>query len=182
MIYHVHINRTGGTSVAEALGMPHAGERHETVVVVKRNTAMWAQMQTFAFVRNPFDRLLSIYLNRCRTLKSYDGLSFPEFIEKACKGTADGRTIMTAPCANWLSVRVGGQFGVGVGFVGRFEALDVEYARLCDWLGIQAPPLPHRGATDHGSYHGYYTVRMQRMVERIFRRDLEWFGYTFNGK
>src|SRR5690606_34688851 len=69
MIHHdykcifIHINRTGGQSVETAFGQPTQDHRlpQEYKEIYKD---MWSEYFKFSFVRNPWDRMLSVFFNR----------------------------------------------------------------------------------------------------------------------
>lgn len=78
----IHINKTGGSSVEEALGLPF---RHQTaaeaLAVIGRRR--WDRRLTFSVVRNPWDRAVSQYHFRVRTGQTgldESGISFTEWL------------------------------------------------------------------------------------------------------
>lgn len=68
-------------------------------------------------------------------------------------------------------------------YVLRFEQLDQDYARLCDVLGNEDSSLNHVNKTKHKNesvfYADYYDEKSRKIVGDLFRRDIEYFGYTF---
>ena len=64
-------------------------------------------------------------------------------------------------------------------FVGRFETLEEDWARLCEKLSLDVK-LPHRGKRrDPKHYREYYDEETRRMVEEVHAVDLEKYGYSF---
>jgi hypothetical protein len=70
-----------------------------------------------------------------------------------------------------------------VDFIGKYENLEEDFARVCDKIGIQAPKLAHkRQAKDRATYQKYYTAETAALVAEHFKRDIEMFGYAFDGE
>ena len=107
------------------------------------------------FVRNPFDRLVSLY--HYKKLKGFTGIirgkkkefkdiSFAEFIEDICSIPFQNPKLWHHKISNMY---IKPQFlaipNKGVNFVGRFENLEEDYKKVCDLLGIINPPkLVHK--------------------------------------
>jgi hypothetical protein len=66
-----------------------------------------------------------------------------------------------------------------VDFVGRFETLADDFARVCAATGVRAN-LPHLNRTRHDDYRTYYSDRACRLVADYCREDIEYFGYGFD--
>ncbi len=146
----------------------------------------------FAFVRNPWDRLLSCYLQKLgpggRGLTRYDyggtelhqGMSFAEFLEAVHEipddeADAHFRSQHAAVCDP--------DGAVMADFVGRFENLERDFALVAERLGLgnDGAALPHltRSANDRRSYVGFYDDRLKKLVQERFEKDIETFGYSF---
>ncbi len=145
----------------------------------------------FAFVRNPWDRLVSLYEYlhklgdgtkvRRRLLRSRVK-TFPRFIESAC----DLDSLEPVGCYNWRGVsqansqldwlRYDGRMLPD--FIGKFERLRADWQTACDLMGIRAP-LPHSNRTKHRHYGEYYDERLRRLVTRRYAEEIEMFKYCF---
>jgi hypothetical protein len=66
-----------------------------------------------------------------------------------------------------------------VDFVGRFEALERDFATVCRRIGID-PSLPHINRSTHRDFRDYYTPRTKAMVAEAYSADIERFGYEFD--
>ena len=145
---------------------------------------VWSAYFKFAVVRNPWDRVVSLYtfhedqfwgdstlrghhdrgalFERCSTFDEFVRLlPFLAFPDQATFVTDDKGTII-------------------VDFVGRFERLESDFALICRRLGVDGG-LPHLNRTRRSGpgYRDYYTDETRSLVEQVYRRDVELFGYTF---
>ncbi len=66
-------------------------------------------------------------------------------------------------------------------FIGKFERLEEDWARVAQKLGI-AEKLPHRRANPRARhYTEYYNPRTREVIANKFKVDIERFGYEFEG-
>jgi hypothetical protein len=69
-----------------------------------------------------------------------------------------------------------------VDFIGRFENLHNDFNRLCLTIGIAPMELLHaKTQRPHADYRSYYTDETREKVARHWKRDIEAFGYDFDG-
>ncbi|OHB78464.1 MAG: hypothetical protein A2W31_00060 [Planctomycetes bacterium RBG_16_64_10] len=176
----VHINKTGGSSIESALGLPfrHMTAREMQALVGPQR---WQRRFTFTVVRNPWAKVVSHYgyrLKRDKLCRDGDRLGFADWVRLAY-GQNDPRYYdvpkMFMPQVDWITDDHGAML---VDFVGRFEDLEGSFAEICRRLGVVAT-LPHLKRTDHGPYQEYYTPEARGIVARWFARDIEQFGYGF---
>ena len=138
----------------------------------------------FGFVRNPFDRVVSLYfyLRRIQCVDVPGDLDFAGFCHKIALGQHPPVGLYNYrglnqcnPMADWLTDPDGRLF---VDDWGRYENLAVDFARIGAKLGITGP-LPHENRGDRLPYREYYTPATRALIEKIYRRDLDLFGYAF---
>jgi chondroitin 4-sulfotransferase 11 len=192
----VHIPKTGGQSIHKALGIGkmksslfgfHGDKEysHFTAREIREHvgTDVFNRCFKLAVVRNPFDRLLSEYhFKRKGDRRFIDAgrLSFEEFVMELGSrfheiGELPQREICHfTPQADFVHDG-GGRLMVDRLF--RFEEFSSEIAGFIqEKYGVR---VPHINRTDHSSYAGCYSAGTRAIVERIYRRDLEAFGYVF---
>jgi hypothetical protein len=68
-----------------------------------------------------------------------------------------------------------------VDFLGRFENLGSDLLKVYDELGIELKTIPHENRSVRGHYSSFYTPKTKMIVEERFKRDIEYFGYEFEG-
>ena len=135
---------------------------------------------TFAFVRNPYDR----YVSLCAALHSgnagYVGneTAWMKRTLDKMQGQMDAATfrrmVLIGPQAGILTV----SGRLGVDFIGRYETLPSAFAEICRRIGIPEQTLSVVNATAHAPYDTYYDDELHDLVTRFYRRDFEQFGYA----
>ena len=136
---------------------------------------------TFAFVRNPWDKVVSHYHYRVKTNQSglrdrpldFNTWVRLAYIDKDSSYYDHPRIFM--PQMDWITDRDG---KILVDFIGRFEQLDRDFRAVCDHLGITAE-LPHEKKSNRGPYQAYYDDETRAFVADWFDQDIDLFDYRF---
>jgi hypothetical protein len=180
-VIFVHINKTGGSSIEKALGLPFqhrtAREIHD-LIGAKR----WQSRFSFTFIRNPWDKVASHYHYRVKTNQTGlrdQPIPFAEWVRLAYGENARpyyDNPKMFMPQMDWIA----GQDGrIMVDFVGRFESLHADFKVVCDKVGIEAT-LPHLKQTKRSDYRKYYDDATAAIVAHWFAKDIDVFSYRFD--
>ncbi|OHB75119.1 MAG: hypothetical protein A2W31_16225 [Planctomycetes bacterium RBG_16_64_10] len=200
----LHVPKTGGLSVAAALGryahdpdqylvnqlLAKAGihvnhflfgyhrrkfRRHAPARQVRRllPKSVYDGLFKFAFVRNPWDLLVSYHrfvLNRPQhhRYQRMKQLKFRDYLRFAC---AKGIGFQLG----FLSDRRGQLL---VDYVGRFENIEHDFGQVLGYLAIKGQ-LPHLNQSRHAPYQDYYDRPSRDYVQSAYRHDIEQFGYAF---
>jgi hypothetical protein len=133
---------------------------------------------TFAFVRNPWDRYVSMYeyvLNtpthalhpRCAA-GGFDG-----FIGDVTGGRA---TFDSKHQIAFLAAAPGMK---PVAYVGKMESIGEDFPAVCRHLGLPGVDLPFLNRTDHRPYRSYYSDLTRKQVERYCGEEIDAYGYAF---
>ena len=190
-------NTSVKTALASALGL--SGDVHWEIqwpwVDTGEIGGKYTDWFTFAFVRNPWDRLLSCYLSKVHPdrmddpqlrngvepeLWKYGGvfhgrMSFTEFVQATARIPDEEADIHLGSQHLYLTDTNDKVF---VNFLGRFESISDDFAQVCSRIGLVAY-LPHLLSTQHEHYRTYYTSETERIVARRWSRDIDLFGYCF---
>jgi len=132
----------------------------------------------FGFVRNPWDRVVSLYERR-EALEFRAQMTFDQFVDWIQYSSST--CIHSSPHRYQLDWFVDPNGKVLADFIGRFERLREDWAFVAKKIGL-SDVLPHarpNPRTRH--YSEYYTPRTRRLIEEKFKVDIETFGYQFNG-
>ena len=137
---------------------------------------VYASLFKFAFVRNPWDRLVSRYAYLLHNEKH----PRHEFVQKM-KGFDDYVAWEIRRGKFFQYTYVTGSDGkLIVDFIGHYEQLREDFATVCSRLGVSAD-LPRANASSHRDYRTYYSDATRELVGNYFQRDIELFRYDFDG-
>src|SRR5882762_5494779 len=132
----------------------------------------------FGFVRNPWDRVVSLYERR-EALEFRAQMTFDQFVDWIQYSSST--CIHSSPHRYQLDWFVDPNGKVLADFIGRFERLREEWAFVAKKLGL-SDALPHARTNPRTRHYSeYYTPRKRRLIEEKFKVDIETFGYQFNG-
>lgn len=177
----IHIPKTGGTSVKDALlpfsdmiySMPW---KHRTAKYWKPNFPFWDDYFKFAFVRNPWDRMVSRRFyqkhvnpseearakgDACETFEEFLALPRSMHIINQSQYIYDGDDCL-------------------LDFVGKYENFQEDFDVVCDRIGVEHIELPHLNDSPRNSdYRGYYDAKTQKIVENLCHDDIIRYDYAF---
>ena len=144
----------------------------------------WDRLFSFAFVRNPWDSVVSAYhFERWYTLQPHVAANERDRAEALHRCNDFERFVKLYPLLeppDMTSMIADERGNVLVDFVGRFENLDADFRTICRKIGIEAQALPHENSSaNRRDYRSYYTDETRALVGRYFARDVERFGYEF---
>ena len=218
----IHIGKTGGTSVEKVLcerldidfedtkKNPRNGHwwKHAWAREVRDlfGSEIWEEYFTFAFVRNPYDMLLSLYsmytqypeyINKEEHPKLYHPWNqFDDFKDLVIsmrdkkhapdeewrlqldKLGADNHMQVWNSLRNLQTKYLCNKHGdIMVDFVGRFENLQYDFDYCCKRIGIEPIDLIWHGPTKHKNYRDVYTSDMIDVVNNHSWKDIRKYGY-----
>lgn len=178
----IHNPKTAGESIEQALS-PYASlivsepenlhkklNKHSYPGQIRKfvGEKKWRSYFKFVFVRNPWERLVSLYMyarGRKRGVKAR-ALPFKSYVPYLLKKHSRFilQTSYTAPNL--------------VDFVGRFEQLTKHFSNICNHIGI-VNELKHLNKSNHTEYRKYYDNKTRKLVHNFAKKEIELFGYTF---
>jgi len=193
-VVQVHIPRTAGSSMkvwALCQGFSYQSFHYQDKPTVFDPSVMWTYMGhasldslkergvtrewfdscfSFAFVRNTWDRLVSLYEWHYHT-RWYrrEEIDFGKYVELVVS-RPDHIPSQTSRIPD------------GVSFIGRYESLNEDWERLCKSAGLVHFPLTmrRRKSTEHSDYRAYYTNQLCDTVARHYAEEIDRFGFVFD--
>ena len=207
----IHVPKAAGTSMNKILKkadwseLPEDCAGHETIkdyyCYTKKdlhNRLYGIDLDSYfkwAFVRNPWDRIVSAYLDSTKDMETY--MEFRPFIEMMYTRADD---ISAISSMRWSATEyvtflpnvpglihympelpcltLDGECKAD--FIGRFENLDEDWKHIGSRYPSLDKPLPHsRYNKLRQPYQYYYDYGTQGMVGEIYKRDIDYFDYKF---
>ena len=198
----VHVPKTAGSSITKIL-TPYSLPRNNSTInkLISRWAPKWhyhqhhfryhdgiqeayralpidfvEQAYKFAFVRNPYDWLVSLYeyirqQHKHRYHKKILAMDFATYI--------DFEISRNRRSQNRLLCNHQGQLQVN--FIGRIENIEMDFNKTCQQINIEPVTLPYINGSVHRDYREYYTSQLKQKVAQHWARDLNIFGYNFSG-
>lgn len=199
----VHIPKAAGISIVRSLfpetaGSDYLGPGHATMTDYR----LWlrpselADFFKFTFVRNPWDRAYSAYRflkkgginSRDRAWARANLAAYPDF-DSFVKGWMRPKGVLDALHfrPQYLFLTLPFSQKPRMDFVGYFENLEEDYRHVRSRvLGDDSEAgLIHANSSGAGaspSYRAVYSDEARRIVAEVYRKDIELFGYTFDGR
>jgi chondroitin 4-sulfotransferase 11 len=147
---------------------------------------------SFCFVRNPWDKYLSLYFYFKKMIDFWDNdqtkkrdwlpvyfsykkiLSYCSTFSSFCKfndfDDFQIPRIMTQPQSSWAKE---------VDFIGRFENLQSDFDLICQRIGLPKNQLNKINKTIHKNYAHYYDDKTRKIIEKKYAEDIDFLNYSF---
>lgn len=126
----------------------------------------------FTCVRNPWDRMISLFFSPHRGPRSWDRKQFIKLVKRAhsvkfyislSKGIFTRSTTFD-----------------NIDYFIRFENLNEDFKNACAQIGIPWKELPIRNKSAKKPYMDYYDQELKEIVAKEFADEIHYFGYKFN--
>ena len=139
----------------------------------------------FAFVRNPYDRCVSqyVYMKGRRDLREFIGLDANDSFNRYLSLIQKKEHVQWIPQYKFIYDDNGRLL---VDFVGKLENFREDVYKVLDAinyrrkvLGVNTAMIPHLNKGKRRQYWRYYDDEDREMVEALYGKDLEIFGYRF---
>jgi chondroitin 4-sulfotransferase 11 len=188
-----------GVRLTETGGNPHEARWPAPRDPSGRTGPPFPGLFAFAFVRDPWDRLVSCYRDKIRgevdgftyftdrpgvanCLARFDaffaGMSFDEFV-RAVASIPDEEADAHFRSQHTFVTDEEGRLATD--FVGRYERLAEDWRRVGQRIGLPAIELPRLQAVrERRPCSELYTAETRRIVADRYGRDAEMFGYAFD--
>jgi len=186
---HLGIGQPDGNPHEMNFPRPQPGDAH--------GERIYPGLYTFAFVRNPWDRLVYCYRDKirgevraftafaepgvahcfARLDASYADMSLRDFVQAVAAIPDQNADEHFRSQSDYL---INASGAIAVDFIGRYETLEQGFAAVARRNAFPADNRPPRlQAARRRPYQAFYTRETRRIVEQRYARDLELFHYEF---
>jgi len=188
-IIHIHITKTAGTSLIHSNTFKRSNKskgvkKHyfskEIIKIIDQEH--WDKAFKFTFVRNPWDRLYSLYRFKLRKNKissEEQGNTFGMWLKNTVSIMNTAPYEKSKPQVDWLR-----DFNnnIDIDFIGRFEELESDVKKLSKILDIKID-LPHINQNlPIIHYSKAYDDELENLVRIHYKEDIDLFNYNFERK
>lgn len=182
----VHIPKTGGSSIKKSvfhnMGMNHLTIRDYKFIF---SNIEFNNFFKFAFVRNPWERLVSSYFYLKQggvhdqdqkwgnlILGKYN--SFDNFVKSWVNTNNIYSHVHFMPQYTFICYKN----KIAVDFIGKLENFNLDFKYVLEKINIQTN-CQHTNRSQHRNYTDYYTDLTTEIVREVYRKDIDLFGYDF---
>ena len=204
----IHVPKTAGVSIdryfRDQCRISGFTGHHPARIINANQPESFQSYFKFAFVRNPWDRLVSAFyflsqggyskIDKViieKYINKYNGdfssfvcdlpnnLHFVHAPENLQEYYADGLPFETAHFIeqNYWVCDHGDK--ILVDYLGKFETLNHDFKAICAAIGTELVALGPSNISMHENYRSCYTSETAEIVGKLYRKDVEFFGYTF---
>lgn len=185
----IHNNKAAGTSIEHVLRPVSLFKKHYITAYQIRDFVgrdRWNKYFKFMIVRNPWDKMVSLYHYRKKIDMIPSSMTFSSFIHNLDSLPNNrGRKINKVRTSNQLGYCTDKDGSIMVDYIGRFEKLDKSWRYICNQINFKKK-LPHMKSGKKKNkkmhYSTYYDDAMRDVIADRFSRDIEHFGYSFVDK
>jgi chondroitin 4-sulfotransferase 11 len=178
----VHITRTGGTSIETALAgqdwwqiSPHTKHLSARQIRIQAGEEKWAKYFKFSLVRNPWDRVVSMFATgwwMSDDRQPDAEAAFEFFIQN----------LAPHPHEMYSSLMYSDIINENLDMTIRYEALQQGFDMVCEAINKPTMLLGRAEARERLHYSTYYTDTTRRLVGKLFKKDIEDYQYIFEEK
>ena len=164
----MHVPKTAGQAIHRSVPRPRKNPwaTHLTLEKLNDNSGKFS----FAFVRNPWDRLVSLYHFMIQKPVVRD-FNQQELINSGFKEAVLGLKMNGQRDARyWVE---------DCDYVGMFEYLQRDFIEICEYIGIEPRPVGKLNSSSHDHYSKYYDDETRDFVAERHAWTIEHYGYKF---
>lgn len=181
-ILFIHPPKTGGCSLMRLLcpweRVLHYSLRHYEA---RSDWPMLGRLLSVGNIRNPWDRLVSAWSFLRESGRIGEAMTFGDYVRwheqnpEPLRLESNKDWLQPGPAVEWLR---GSGCEVGVDYVCCVGTYDDDFGRISPLFG--GATLERLNVSSHEDYRCYYEAKTADAVGRIYRGDLDVFGFTFD--
>ena len=133
-----------------------------------------AQYFTFAFVRHPFDRFVSVCAFLARSDPTYQDDPTAWMKRALTRAPFRKRVLVTTQSALLTCEHSG---SLKLDFVGRYESLQDDCDHVCRALSLPVVTLSRKNSSEHRQHHEVLDGELRAVLTEMYADDFEGFSY-----
>lgn len=194
----IHIPKNAGTSISQAEGMEFdLGGHHGPIFYQENYPEEWKSYTKFAIIRNPWDRMISIYeyakmsesywhsiSGRLAPFKDYylephpdyytiKDLDFKEVLHKIKEGSIELHHPSWGDQYSWIHNEKGELLVDHVFYMDELQT-DTTFQKL-----VTGVPFKNITDKEHNDYRDYYDDEIIEIVRDIYKKDIDIFNFEY---
>ncbi len=188
----IPVPKTGSCSIHYVLGHTknwgEPSEHHAGIQKVLLDHPLGLIFFKFGFVRNPWDRIFSLYFDfTLKREKQYSRLvvlkndllsEFRDFNDFCIRFADSGwaQDIFLQPQHSLVTL----VDGTPIDFIGKYENLNSDFRIVSDILNLVPQELPRiNPGVYHGTYRDYFNNEAKLAVAKFYKEDIERYNYIY---
>jgi hypothetical protein len=165
-------------------------------IIGKHDTELIEHYFSFAIVRNPFDRLVSMYHHLCKQYSDFHFLSFKQFVMMIPTMSAQNGThydwredICIRSQFRFVSLQIGGKHLILTDRIFKFENLEDEWKKCVDIINerlVHCDYKLNKGTLCKDNHsersmevYEYFDQESFDRTCELYKKDFDLFGYPF---
>lgn len=205
----IHVPKTGGNSIQNILkdyseddivtvkkhqdGIERFEVRNSKYNIIKHSTLshyksvldakVYRSLFKFATIRNPWDRMISLYFSPSRGVKKWNRNDFLTLVNSVsplryyiCAKTVNDKVLRKLRIQRIIGYK---KLERDIDFLIRFEQIEHDFETVCKMLDIPHSPLPKRNISNRKHYSEYYDDELKEIVRKKFVEEIEFGNYNF---
>jgi len=183
----IHIPKTAGTTIRKGV----FNEDYEGPVF-EEIPKEWEKYFKFAFVRNPYDRMVSAWKMFTSGMQKtqwvyndklpLENISFLDFLKLATDDSIEyssRKDIYSVLRHHTLPQTHHYHCFQYADFIGRFENLSADFKIIAEKIDLKDYSISHLNKTNRASYKEYYNDETYKLVTEYYDSDIKAFDYKF---